>query len=95
MSGGDDTIPKFYKINEEEAELIHKYEIHSQPIKNVDHNDEDLYLSCDGHLIAVCHLNKKQIIRTLYNDQLQPHKTLLQAAQYLSSKNSFDHQAKS
>lgn len=63
---------RFYALKEERAELVHQYLTHSHPIKNVDHNQEELFLSTDNHMIAVCNLPKKQIIRMLYPDQLQP-----------------------
>lgn len=71
---------RFFKISHENAEKIHEYSVHGHPIKNVDHNQQDLYLSCDNHLIAVCNLPKKQVIRMVYQDQLLPEKSLFQSA---------------
>ena len=71
---------RFFEIKEDRAEMVHQYLAHSHPIKNVDHNQGELFLSTDNHMIAVCNLPRKQIIRTLYPDQLQPEKSLFQSA---------------
>jgi hypothetical protein len=71
---------RFFKLGETGAELQHSYLSHGHPIKNVDHNQEDLYLSTDNHIIAMCNLPKKQIIRTIHQDQLLPEKSLFQSA---------------
>lgn len=78
--GGDDTTVRFFSLGADAAELVHSYSSHSHPIKNVDHNQEELYLSTDNHRITVCNLTKKQIIRTLYQDQLRPERSLFQSA---------------
>jgi WD40 repeat protein len=78
--GGDDTTVRFFRLGEGEAQLVHSYSNHSHPIKNVDHNQADLYLSTDNHRITVCNLPKKQIVRTVYQDQLLPEKSLFQSA---------------
>lgn len=63
-----------------ECTLLHEYSVHSHPIKAVDCNQDDLFLSCDSHLVAVCNLSRKQIVRRVFQDQLQPARTLFQAA---------------
>lgn len=78
--GGDDTTVRFFSLGEEGAELVHSYSGHSHPIKNVDHNQAELYLSTDNHRISVCNLPRKQIVRTLHQDQLLPERSLFQSA---------------
>lgn len=63
---------RYFKLKSNEAELVHSYLSHTHPIKNVDHNQEDLYLATDNHLITICNLTKKQVIRSIYQDQFLP-----------------------
>lgn len=52
--------------------MIHEYRVHNHQLKNVDHNQKDVFLSTDNHMIAICNLPKKQIVRKIYQDQFLP-----------------------
>lgn len=65
-------VIRFFRLGENDAVLLHSYAVHSHPIKSVDHNQSNLYLSNDNNQIAICDLSKKQIIRTIFHDQLLP-----------------------
>lgn len=72
MSGCEDMSIRFHKLLNDHAEPVHEYALHTHQVKSVDHNSQDLYVSTDNHLIAVCSLSKKQILRTLHQDMLMP-----------------------
>lgn len=78
--GGDDSTVRFFRLGEGGAELVHSYSNHNHPIKNVDHNQADLYLSTDNHRITVYNLPNKQLLRTIYQDQLLPQQSFFQSA---------------
>ncbi len=71
-TGGDDMVIRFYRLGENQAKLEHEYAMHTHPIKSVDNNQGNLYLSNDNNQIIIFDLSKKKVIRTIFQDQFLP-----------------------
>ena len=56
------------------------HSLHTNPLKNVDHNNENLFLSCDTNEIIVVDVDTTKIVRRVFNDQLMPERSMFQAA---------------
>lgn len=82
--GGDDKVLKFFSLSFQNSqpipELIWEHDEHPGPIRNIDYNGFDLYVSSDKMTAVISNLKNKQIIRKVYNDQLLPQSTFLQSA---------------
>lgn len=80
--GGDDCIVKFYNIkNIDNIEQYHQYQGHKDPIRNIHNNQKQLFLSTDKFQVIIANLRTKNIVRSIYCDQLQPHQSMIQSAQ--------------
>lgn len=79
-AGEDQRIRVFNLNNTNSPPLVYEHSIHGHQIKAADQNQGGLFLSVDNHLIVVCNPHKKQIVRTLHQDQFRPEKTFFRSA---------------
>lgn len=76
-------IIRFFTLDENQKETLKfQHNQHTNPLKNVDHNDKNLFLSCDTNEIIVVDADTNKIVKKIFNDQLMPEKSMFQSAQY-------------
>jgi hypothetical protein len=72
---------RFFTLDQQhKASPKFEHSLHTNPLKNVDHNGGNLFLSCDTNEIIVTDVDTTKIIRRIFNDQLQPEKSMFQSA---------------
>ncbi len=60
---------RFFDLSNPEN-LVFSHYNHSNPLKNVDHNDKNLFLSCDTNDILITDIDSKKIVRRVSQSQL-------------------------
>lgn len=62
------------------APMIWSHEEHQNPLRTIDGAKSSFYLSTDQEKIVIVDLNKKQILRKIFSDVLNPVGSAFQSA---------------